>query len=123
MGETVTFPEFESYLEAEAEARRRTVAYVVVEVRDEHDAPGVEALFAVCSADEVNQVPRGREIVFTAEIPCSSLGLARSAMQDSLRWAERAVQRQGEPMELLAAIHNSLALGLEKTSSAAGQGR
>lgn len=117
----MSYPTFESMFEAEKEARLRTVTHVVVEVRDDMDAdtPGVESLFTVCPATEIDKVPGGREVVYWAEPGRASLAVARTAMQDSLRWASRALTRQAAPpRDLLVAIQNSLTAGLEKTDAA-----
>src|SRR5882672_10586469 len=90
------FVEHESLFEAEQEAARLAgevgVAYVVVEARDEGDAPGVEAVFVVCPESAAEGVPRGREVVCRALPPAARLEAQRQAVRDALRFTNRALR-------------------------------
>jgi hypothetical protein len=114
--------EHESYLEAEREARRRTVVHVVVEVRDEDDAPGVEAAFVVCREDEIADVARGREVVFRAEIASVWSDLVRGRVDDALSRTNRALDRldpkRRAVRDLLCDVRELLSSALETMTTA-----
>lgn len=86
----------ESFLEAEREARdlaaRTGEPHVVVEVRDDQDPPGIEAIFVVCPEDAVSAVKRGQEVVLRADLAGLRSERAERALRDALRLVRRALQ-------------------------------
>lgn len=110
---------FESFIEAEQQARRLTRRYVVVECRDDLDAdtPGIEATFRVCPEHQVHTVANAREIVFTAEVPHPTEQKYRLALANALWSANRAISDTSHlpctaARELLDEIRHTLEDGL-----------
>ena len=95
----IVFPEFEELFRAERTATRLGT-FVVLEVRDEGDAPGIEAAFVVCPEGLTDQVARGREIVFRPGDDPEGVALRAANIQkanrDALRFVNRALRRIDE---------------------------